>query len=118
MLLILLFRHESEVDRLKSVCVQAAEELHMPLEIPARNRKKEIDVRASASRFTCVTGNPRSCRCRRNAVAILDSRSVFCGMCASSNCSLYTTNGMLPNGFKSVDTNRCVCKEPMRALVE
>ncbi|GBM79812.1 hypothetical protein AVEN_113075-1 [Araneus ventricosus] len=27
MLLILLFRHESKVDRLKSVCVQAAEEL-------------------------------------------------------------------------------------------
>ncbi|GBN10338.1 hypothetical protein AVEN_96823-1 [Araneus ventricosus] len=27
--------------------------------------------------------------------------------CASSNCSLYTTNGMRPTGFKSIDTNRC-----------
>ncbi|GBM30754.1 hypothetical protein AVEN_30578-1 [Araneus ventricosus] len=34
------------------------------------------------------------------------------GTCASSNRSLYTTNGMLPPGFKSVDTNWCVCKGP------
>ncbi|GBN56655.1 Retrovirus-related Pol polyprotein from transposon 412 [Araneus ventricosus] len=78
MLLILLFRHESEVDRLKPVCVQASEELDMLLETSARNRMKEIGVCASASRFTCVTGTPRSCRCRRSAVAILGSRSVLC----------------------------------------
>ncbi|GBO12753.1 hypothetical protein AVEN_65722-1 [Araneus ventricosus] len=114
MLLILLFRHENEVDRLKSVCVQASEELHMLLETPARNRTKEVGVCASASRFTCVAGTPRSYRCRRSSVAILDSRSVFVGSgtCASSNCSLYTTNGMLQTGFKPVDTNRCVCKGP------
>ncbi|GBL90688.1 hypothetical protein AVEN_219354-1 [Araneus ventricosus] len=35
------------------------------------------------------------------------------GTCASSNCCLYSTNGMLPTGFKSVDTNRCVCKGPL-----
>ncbi|GBN72079.1 hypothetical protein AVEN_27459-1 [Araneus ventricosus] len=34
------------------------------------------------------------------------------GTCTSSNCSLYTTNGMLQTGFKPVDTNRCVCKGP------
>ncbi|GBN62129.1 hypothetical protein AVEN_104493-1 [Araneus ventricosus] len=42
MLLILLFRHESEVDRLKPVCVQTSEELHMLLETSARNRMNEI----------------------------------------------------------------------------
>ncbi|GBM40886.1 hypothetical protein AVEN_14807-1 [Araneus ventricosus] len=36
------------------------------------------------------------------------------GTCASSNCSLYTTNGMLQTGFKLLDTNRCVCKGPKR----
>ncbi|GBM46338.1 hypothetical protein AVEN_195285-1 [Araneus ventricosus] len=78
MLLILLFRHEREVDRLKSVCVEASEELHMLLETPARNWMKEIGVCANASRFACVTGTPCSCQCRRSAVAILNSRSVFC----------------------------------------
>ncbi|GBO05416.1 hypothetical protein AVEN_29704-1 [Araneus ventricosus] len=34
------------------------------------------------------------------------------GTCACSNCSLYTSNGMFQTGFKSVDTNRCVCKGP------
>ncbi|GBM96450.1 hypothetical protein AVEN_133812-1 [Araneus ventricosus] len=38
--------------------------------------------------------------------------SAVAGTCASSNCSLYTTNGILQTGFKSVDTNRCVCKVP------
>ncbi|GBM31225.1 hypothetical protein AVEN_193354-1 [Araneus ventricosus] len=56
MLLILLFRRDSEVDGLKSVCVQASEELHMPLETPSRNRTKEIGVCACASLFTCVLG--------------------------------------------------------------
>ncbi|GBM52286.1 hypothetical protein AVEN_51720-1 [Araneus ventricosus] len=34
------------------------------------------------------------------------------GTCASSNCSLYTTNGMFQTCLKPVDTNRCVCKYP------
>ncbi|GBN88743.1 hypothetical protein AVEN_29497-1 [Araneus ventricosus] len=38
-------------------------------------------------------------------------------MCASSSCSLNTTNGMLSTGFKSVDTNWCVCKGPMKWVV-
>ncbi|GBN13778.1 hypothetical protein AVEN_258103-1 [Araneus ventricosus] len=39
------------------------------------------------------------------------------GTCASSNCSLYTNNGMLPTGFKSVDTNRYVCEGPLISMV-
>ncbi|GBN79681.1 hypothetical protein AVEN_231123-1 [Araneus ventricosus] len=40
---------------------------------------------------------------------------VGAGTCTSSNCSLYTTNGMLQTGLKPVDTNRCVCKYPYLA---
>ncbi|GBO24298.1 hypothetical protein AVEN_83514-1 [Araneus ventricosus] len=114
MLRILLFRHESEVDRLKSVCVQASEELHMLLETPARNRMKEIGVCASASRFTCVTGTPAAADVGEVQwqFSTADRFYVGAGMCASSNCSLYTTNGMLQTGFKPADKNRCVCKGP------
>ncbi|GBO06692.1 hypothetical protein AVEN_199094-1 [Araneus ventricosus] len=112
MLLILLFLYESEVDRLKPVCVQASEELHMLLETSARNRMKEIGVCASASRFTCVTGTPGAADVGEAQwqFSAADRFYVGAGTCASSNCSLYTTNGLLQTGLKPVDTNRCVCK--------
>ncbi|GBM22320.1 hypothetical protein AVEN_121139-1 [Araneus ventricosus] len=90
MLLILLFRHESEVDRLKSACVQAPVGLHVSLGPP-----EAADVGETQWQFSTA-----------------DRFFVGAGTCASSNCSLYTTNGMLQTGFKPVDTNRCVCKEP------
>ncbi|GBM29588.1 hypothetical protein AVEN_130072-1 [Araneus ventricosus] len=91
MLLILLFRHESEVDRLKSACVQAPVGLHLSLGPPAA-----ADVGKAQWQFSTS-----------------DRFFVDAGTCASSNCSLYTTNGMLQSGFKPVDTNQCVCKEPL-----
>ncbi|GBM84864.1 hypothetical protein AVEN_20892-1 [Araneus ventricosus] len=114
MLLIILFLHESEIDRLKSVCVQASEELHMLLETHARNRRKEIGVCASASRFTCVTGTPAAADVGEAQwqFSTADRFSVGAGTCESSNCSLYTTNGMLQTGFKPLNPNRCVCKGP------
>ncbi|GBN64141.1 hypothetical protein AVEN_192573-1 [Araneus ventricosus] len=90
MLLILLFRHESEVDRLKSACVQVPVGLHVSLGPPAA-----ADVGEAQWQFSAA-----------------DRFYVGAGTCASSKCSLYTTNGMLQTGLKPVDTNRCVCKEP------
>ncbi|GBM21454.1 hypothetical protein AVEN_161064-1 [Araneus ventricosus] len=114
MLLILLFRHESEVDRLKSVCVQASEELHVLLETPAKNRMKEIGVCAvKAPVGLHVSLGPPAAADVGEAQWLFSTADRFfvgAGTCASSNCSLYTTNGMLQTGFKSVDTNRCVCK--------
>ncbi|GBL82785.1 hypothetical protein AVEN_106322-1 [Araneus ventricosus] len=111
MLLILSFRHESEVYRLKPVCVQASEELHILLETSARNRMKEIGVCASASTFACVLGFAAADVGEAQwQFSAADRFYVGTGTCASSNCSLYTTNGMLQTGLKPVDTNRCVCK--------
>ncbi|GBN46775.1 hypothetical protein AVEN_73953-1 [Araneus ventricosus] len=92
MLLILLFRHESEVDRLKSVCVQAPVGLHVSLGPPAPADVGEVQWQFSTA----------------------DRFYVCAGTCASSNCSQYTTNGMLQTGMNPVDTNRCVCKEPKK----
>ncbi|GBN52971.1 hypothetical protein AVEN_189816-1 [Araneus ventricosus] len=103
----------SEVDRLKPVCVQASEELHMLLEMSARNWMKEIGMCASASRFTCVTGTPPAAADVSEAQWLFSTADRFfvgAGTCASSNCSLYTTNGMLQSGFKPVNTNWYVCK--------
>ncbi|GBO29818.1 hypothetical protein AVEN_218095-1 [Araneus ventricosus] len=95
MLLILLFRHESEVDRLKSACVQAPVGLHVSLGPPTAADVGEVQWQFSkADRFY-----------------------VGAGACASSNCSLYTTNGMLQTGLKPVNTNRCVCKEPKMSML-
>ncbi|GBM62533.1 hypothetical protein AVEN_157726-1 [Araneus ventricosus] len=85
--------HESEVDRLKSACVQAPVGLHVSLGLPAAAYVGEAQWQFSTA----------------------DRFFVGAGTCASSNCSLYTTNGMLPTGFKPVDTNPCVCKEPYTA---
>ncbi|GBM93177.1 hypothetical protein AVEN_246712-1 [Araneus ventricosus] len=71
MLLILLFRHESEVDRLKSVCVQAPIGLHVSLGPPAAADVGEVQWQFSTA----------------------DRFYVGAGTRASSNCSLYTTNG-------------------------
>ncbi|GBM37725.1 hypothetical protein AVEN_239869-1 [Araneus ventricosus] len=87
MLLILLFRHDSEVDRLKSACVQAPVGLYVSLGPPAA-----ADVCEAQWQFSTA-----------------DRFFVGAGTCASSNCSLYTTNELLQTGFKPVDTNRCVC---------
>ncbi|GBN29503.1 hypothetical protein AVEN_139055-1 [Araneus ventricosus] len=78
--------HDSEVDQLKSVCVQAPVGLHVSLGPPAAD---DVD--------RLFAGD---------------------GTCASSNCSLYATNGMLPTGFKSIDTNRYVCKGPVAEYAE
>ncbi|GBN60755.1 hypothetical protein AVEN_265491-1 [Araneus ventricosus] len=94
MLLVLLFRHESGVDRLKSACVQVPVGLHVSLGPPAA-----ADVGEVQWQFSTV-----------------DRFYVGAGTSASSKCSLYTTNGMLQTGLKQVDTNRCVCKEPLGCL--
>ncbi|GBM12166.1 hypothetical protein AVEN_39497-1 [Araneus ventricosus] len=76
----------SEVDRLKSACVQAPVGLHVSLGPPTAADVSEVQWQFSAA----------------------DRFYVGAGTCASSNCSLYTTNGMLQTGLKPVDTNRCV----------
>ncbi|GBM47473.1 hypothetical protein AVEN_153687-1 [Araneus ventricosus] len=84
------WKHLQKSGRKKSACVQASVGLHVSLGPPAAADVGEAQSQsATADRF-------------------------FAGsrICASSNCSLYTTNGMLQTGFKSVDTNRCVCKGP------
>ncbi|GBN21526.1 hypothetical protein AVEN_74962-1 [Araneus ventricosus] len=113
MLLILLFRHESEVDQLKSVRMQAAEELHMQLETPARNRtKKAMCVQAPVGLHGALPPPPAAADVGETHWQFPTADQLFAGvgMYARSNCSLYTTNRMLPTGFKSVDTNRCVCQ--------
>ncbi|GBM22463.1 hypothetical protein AVEN_183911-1 [Araneus ventricosus] len=86
----------------------------MPLKTPARNRRKEIVVCASASRFTCVIGTHSAACLSETQFQFSSVQQFFAGVgtYASSNISLYTTNGMLLTSFKSVDTNRCVCEEP------
>ncbi|GBN00098.1 hypothetical protein AVEN_170235-1 [Araneus ventricosus] len=96
------------------MCVQASEELHVLLETPVRNQSKEIGVCASVSRFTCVTGTPAAADVSVAQCQFSTADRFFAGVgtCGSSDCSLYTTNGMLQTGFRSVDTNRCVYKGP------
>ncbi|GBM75937.1 hypothetical protein AVEN_125344-1 [Araneus ventricosus] len=108
MSLILLFRQESEVDLLKSVCVQASEELHM---LTGNAYKKSACVQAPLGLHVPL-GPPAAADVReaKRLFSTADRFFVGAGTCASSNCSLYTTNGMLQTGFKPVDTNRCVCK--------
>ncbi|GBM49893.1 hypothetical protein AVEN_92159-1 [Araneus ventricosus] len=105
MLLILLFRHEREVNRLKSVCVQESEELHML----TGNACKKACVQATVGLHVSL-GPPAVADVGKAQwqFSTTDRFFVGSGTCASSNCSLYTTNGMLQTGFKPVDTNR-VC---------
>ncbi|GBO17699.1 hypothetical protein AVEN_229556-1 [Araneus ventricosus] len=107
MLLILLFRHESEVDRLKSVCASVRR-----IKYSTRNVcKKSVCVQAPAGLHVPM-GPPAAADVGEAGwvFSTADQFYVGAGTCASSDCSLYTTNGMLQTGLKPVDTNRCVCK--------
>ncbi|GBO35660.1 hypothetical protein AVEN_190976-1 [Araneus ventricosus] len=84
------WKHLQEIGRKKTACVQTPVGLHVSLGTPAAADNGEAQWQFSTT----------------------DRFFVGAGTYASSNCFLYTTNGMLQTGFKPVDTNRCVCKGP------
>ncbi|GBM34112.1 hypothetical protein AVEN_235055-1 [Araneus ventricosus] len=84
------WKHLQEIGRKKSVRVQALVGLHVSLRPPAVNGVGEMQWQSPTA----------------------DRLSAGIGTCANSNGSLHATNGMWPTGFKSIDTNRCVCKGP------
>ncbi|GBN09819.1 hypothetical protein AVEN_224491-1 [Araneus ventricosus] len=79
-----------EIGFKKSACLQAPVGLHVSLGPPAA-----ADVGEAQWQFSTA-----------------DRFFAGANSCASSNCSLYTANGMLQTCLKSIDTNRCVCKGP------